>query len=251
MAARILRRVRHHSDFRGRDKPRSCDIWAQSGPGNRYTGRMTIADAPTEARPSLRMSEEEYDHWSLANDNTEWVNGEVIFKMSASEDQDELEALMRGVIEHIVKTRQLGIVRGSRFAIRMKLPKKNVRRDPDVLFLSNERVAQRSKTYILGGPDLVVEVVSLDSQFRDYNEKFHEYEEAGVREYWIVNPISQTIDLFVRDAAGKFGSQPASADGRFHSAVIDGLWFHPSDLFADKRPTVFALLKQIDPSLLA
>ena len=47
-----------------------------------------------------------------------------------------------------------------------------------------------------GAPDLVVEITSDSTMKKDYNEKFNVYQENGVREYWIVNPDSQSMEVF-------------------------------------------------------
>jgi Uma2 family endonuclease len=48
----------------------------------------------------------------------------------------------------------------------------------------------------IGAPDLIVEVLSDSTAKKDYNEKFNLYEENEVKEYWIVNPASKTIEVF-------------------------------------------------------
>jgi Uma2 family endonuclease len=48
----------------------------------------------------------------------------------------------------------------------------------------------------LGAPELIVEILSLASAKKDYNEKFNLYEENGVREYWIANPTNHTVEVF-------------------------------------------------------
>lgn len=196
------------------------------------------------------MSEEAYAIWAMDRKGVEWVDGEVVFKMASDEEQDGIQRLIAAVIETMVKRRKLGAVRGPNFTSRMTLAEKRVRRDPDVMFIPNDSLSRAHATYLEGPADLVVEVVSPESEFRDFNEKYGEYEEAGVKEYWIVNPLSQQIHLFVRNAASRFERRDADPAGRFQSAVIAGLWFHPDDLFKD-RPDVVTMLRKIDPSLLA
>ena len=48
----------------------------------------------------------------------------------------------------------------------------------------------------IGAPDLIVEITSDSTMKKDYNEKFNIYEENGVREYWIVNPDSRSMEIF-------------------------------------------------------
>ena len=48
----------------------------------------------------------------------------------------------------------------------------------------------------IGAPDLIVEILSDRTAKKDYNEKFNLYEENEVKEYWIVNPATKTIEIF-------------------------------------------------------
>lgn len=67
---------------------------------------------------------------------------------------------------------------------------------PDLLYLSAER-RSLGKEWIEGAPDLVVEILSPGTARRDRVEKLLLYVEAGVREYWIVDPFEQQIDFLV------------------------------------------------------
>jgi Uma2 family endonuclease len=56
----------------------------------------------------------------------------------------------------------------------------------------------------LGAPDLIIEIVSPKNALRDTRDKFNIYQEQGVREYWIVNPSDENVNVFVLDENGKF-----------------------------------------------
>lgn len=64
---------------------------------------------------------------------------------------------------------------------------------PDVIFLSKEQKHISREEGIFGTPDLLVEVVSKGSVVRDYVEKKNDYEKFGVQEYWLIDPLNQTI----------------------------------------------------------
>jgi Uma2 family endonuclease len=49
----------------------------------------------------------------------------------------------------------------------------------------------------IGSPDLIIEIVSKSSKKWDYHDKYDLYEENGVLEYWIVDPDSKSVDVFV------------------------------------------------------
>jgi Uma2 family endonuclease len=79
-------------------------------------------------------------------------------------------------------------------------------REPDLLLLLNRNDPRRQNAYWLGA-DLVVEIVSPDKPERDTEEKLLDYAEAHIPEYWIVNPIDETITVltFIDDAYSAHG----------------------------------------------
>ena len=48
-----------------------------------------------------------------------------------------------------------------------------------------------------GAPDFIIEIVSPSSQRMDYLTKLFKYRTAGVREYWIVNPMKETVQTYL------------------------------------------------------
>ena len=47
-----------------------------------------------------------------------------------------------------------------------------------------------------GAPDWIIEVISPSTKRTDYGVKLFKYRSAGVREYWIVNPLTKTVNVF-------------------------------------------------------
>ena len=71
-------------------------------------------------------------------------------------------------------------------------------REPDLLLLCDAHDPRNQNEYWLGA-DLVIEIVSPDRPTRDTEEKPLDYAEAGIPEYWIVNPLNATITVLVLD----------------------------------------------------
>jgi Uma2 family endonuclease len=73
-------------------------------------------------------------------------------------------------------------------------------REPDLLLLLDANDPRSQNRYWLGA-DLVVEVVSEDNPERDTVTKVADYAEARIPEYWIVNPLDETISVLTLDGA--------------------------------------------------
>jgi Uma2 family endonuclease len=71
-------------------------------------------------------------------------------------------------------------------------------REPDLLLVLDANDPRRQDEFWLGA-DLVVEIVSPDKPKRDTEEKPRDYAEAGIPEYWIVNPLDETITVLMLD----------------------------------------------------
>ncbi|MBI4770112.1 MAG: Uma2 family endonuclease [Chloroflexi bacterium] len=69
--------------------------------------------------------------------------------------------------------------------------------EPDVLFISRERLHIVGEETIDGAPDLIVEILSPSNWLADRRTKFRVYALAGVREYWILDPERRTIEVFL------------------------------------------------------
>ncbi len=72
-------------------------------------------------------------------------------------------------------------------------------REPDLLFLIDKNDSRKQNAFWTGA-DLVVEVVSPDDLKRDLVDKRREYAQAGIPDYWIVNPQTATITVLALQA---------------------------------------------------
>ena len=73
-----------------------------------------------------------------------------------------------------------------------------------------------------GAPDWVIEIVSPGNPAHDYLEKLNLYMEAGVREYWIVDPMKQTVIVYNNDTGG-FDMTSYTFDDKVKVGIYDDL----------------------------
>ena len=112
------------------------------------------------------------------------------------------------------------------------------------VFVARSREKIIKRTYVDGAPDLVIEIVSPDSESRDWREKYLDYEKSGVREYWIIDPIENRC-TFLRLEDGAFVPVPLRRGRLFQSQVLPGFWLDRRWLMAEPLPDEFACLQQV------
>jgi Uma2 family endonuclease len=189
-----------------------------------------------------RMTEQEFVEWCDEDTRAEWVDGEVILMAPVSDDHDDLFAFLSRLFGVYVEERDLGRVLGSEFQIR--LATQRTRRQPDILFVAKERLHLVKPNHLEGAPDLVLEIVSPESTARDWREKHAEYEAAGVREYWIVDPQAQRVEAYELSTRKKYRLIPEE-HGAIRSKILRGLYLKPAWLWRSPRPKVLQVLREL------
>ncbi len=171
--------------------------------------------------------------------NIEWIDGRIVKYMSCSFSHEDLFRWLLSVLSLYVAKHNLGKVLGSRFAMRTKMSRG---REPDLIFVANENLGKIKPTFLDGGADLVIEIVSPDSVERDKFEKFWEYEEIGIREYWLIDYESKIAEFYCLDEAGRYQLAEVT-DGIYHSKIIKDFWLKTDWLW--DLPSEFDVLKDL------
>lgn len=189
-----------------------------------------------------KMTYEEFLAWADEDTPAEWVDGEVILMSPVSNRHQDLADFLTALLRFFVETRQLGFVRSGPF--QMKLAARPSGREPDVLFLSADRSDRLKEMYLDGPADLVVEVISTESRTRDREDKFYEYEQAGVREYWLIDPIRKQAEFYLLGEDGIYHPATVGPDGEFHSEALKGLRLKVAWLWQEPLPPLLTVLKE-------
>ncbi|CAA9321593.1 MAG: hypothetical protein AVDCRST_MAG89-1661 [uncultured Gemmatimonadetes bacterium] len=170
----------------------------------------------------------------------EWVDGKVV-EMSPQTDRRLLiwGFLYKAISGFVAQNEIGGLVGQAGFQVRLS-PK--VAREPDVFYLSPENEHRFKRTFVDGPVDLAVELISPDSRVRDRRDKFVEYAQSGVREYWIIDPDAETVEVF-RLASGVYEPVPLGNPPRVASVVIPGLWIDPAWMWTEK-PNEWAAFRE-------
>ncbi len=175
--------------------------------------------------------------------HAEWVDGEVILLMTASNRHQDLVDWLIAILRMFVETYNLGWVRSAPF--NMYMPPVGRGREPDILFVSQERSHIVQDSNLSDAADLVIEIVSPDSVERDRGSKFVEYEAAGVREYWLIDPDRQQAEFYRLTGAGRYHLVFPGDDGVFHSEVLSGFWLRVDWLWQESLPKVLDMAREL------
>jgi Uma2 family endonuclease len=172
--------------------------------------------------PPLRFAtEEEFEAWCNEDTKADYLDGEIVVMTPESIAHGVDESRFGGLLEIVAGETDAGVVISSGHTqIRLRM---GLRRNPDVIFIRKSRAGIMRENYIDGAPDLVMEFVSPESEIRDWQEKFAEYEAAGVGEYWVVDRQQQrAVAFYLGD--DKLYHPITPKDGKLFSHVLPDFW---------------------------
>jgi Uma2 family endonuclease len=170
------------------------------------------------------------------------IDGVIYMASPDSLRANELTLFLSWLFHGFIEARGIGgKVVVSRYAFRLgefSAP------EPDVAYVRPERVDLIKEGGMRGGPDIAVEVVSRESRQRDYEIKRRLYEEAGVPEYWIIDPIQKRVEFLVIEE-GRYQLAPLEENRLFRSRALPGFWIDVDWLLADPLPPATRCLGEI------
>jgi len=93
--------------------------------------------------------------------------------------------------------------------------------EPDVFWIrpDNGLCTLVEKHYWHGAPDLIIEILSPSTAYRDRGIKYEMYEKHGVREYWLVDPEAAFIEVYVL-AEGRFARLGLFRAGQTFTSLV-------------------------------
>lgn len=107
--------------------------------------------------------------------------------------------------------------------------------EPDIFFLNAAKAALLGPdTLRFPVPDLIVEVLSPSTEKNDRGVKFVDYALHGVREYWIVDPETETVELHRLEGEAYPAAQPMK-DGVLSSEVVAGFEIPVRAVFSEEE----------------
>ncbi len=109
--------------------------------------------------------------------------------------------------------------------------------EPDLLFVAGDQTAIMTEKNIQGPPALVIEVISKSTRKKDAQTKRRLFERTGVREYWLVDPELDLVQVLRASATGKLvrvEELAAEDDATLTTPLLEGWQLSMRALFANQ-----------------
>lgn len=101
---------------------------------------------------------------------------------------------------------------------------------PDIIVVCDPKKIQIKGC--VGAPDIVVEILSRGNSKKEMNDKYTLYEEANVKEYWVVFPEEQVVQIY-ENTNGRFQSRKPLANGdKITTPILEGFELEIDEIFA-------------------
>ncbi len=174
-----------------------------------------------------QLRRKEFYEWLTPNVKAEWIEGEIIMHSPVSLEHNRVTGNLFFIIRHFLfKSHDKGYLGIEKILTRFS------RNDyePDICYYSAEK-AQKfyANQNVFPVPDFIVEVISKSTEKHDRETKFADYELHRVKEYWIVDPIVETIEQYILQG-DKYELQE-NPDGQVKSTVIKELVLPKTAIF--------------------
>jgi Uma2 family endonuclease len=199
----------------------------------------SLESAVLSGAQPVKTTYEQFLDWHPDGQIAEWVAGEAFVMTAPSTIHERESKLLFRCLSDYVDAHELGEMFSAPFPMKLG----DTAREPDLLFVAAANLARVEKKYLNGPADMVIEIVGPESRGRDRGEKFYEHEEAGIPEYWLIDPMRKQSEFYTLGGDGTYRLMPISKDGIFHSHVLKGLWLDVNWFAQDPLPKKAAILK--------
>ncbi len=162
----------------------------------------------------------------------ELINGELVRKQSPTIRHQLIHKKIQRKLDDFVINHDLGVVLYAPLDVVLD---DNNTYHPDIFFIRKERsfIMDDKEEVVIGAPDLVVEILSKSTAGNDRGIKKDNYEKYGVREYWLVDPKNNAVEVYTLvDERYKLVGYVVET-GVVKSAVLEGFELEIEPVFVE------------------
>lgn len=191
-----------------------------------------------EPNPSLEYSYADYLKWKF-EERVELIKGKIMKMTAPNRKHQDVSRELMHIITSFLKYKNCKAYNAP-FDVRLPLTNKSINEEiitvvqPDICIICD--TSKLDDKGCIGAPDLVIEILSPGNSKKEIRLKYEVYEEAGVKEYWIINPVEENVAVLVLSDDGKFDGAKLYATGDIiQSNAITGLAVNLSDIFQNNE----------------
>lgn len=174
------------------------------------------------ALPQLKTCTED-DYYNLPEDiRAELVDGQIYYMAAPSRIHQEILMFLSKTIANYIDSKSGSCrVYPAPFAVRLFESSNKTIVEPDISVICDpNKLTDRGCT---GAPDWIIEIVSPSTSSYDYIRKLNLYSDAGVKEYWIVDPVKKSVYVYHLEET-KFETTAYTFLNKIKANIYDDLW---------------------------
>jgi Uma2 family endonuclease len=206
----------------------------------RRKGLQEVNDERTLLVAARPLTFNEFVEMFGEDDEVELIDGVVVQRMAARLEHETLQVWLLSLFNNYVQAKALGIVLGSRTAVRIT---EHRGRLPDILFVPQERRKIIREKGIYGAPDLIIEIISPQDRPADLIALEADYRSLEVPEIWFIDQKRKQVRVLWKREKGY--EERVLRRGLLRSEVVTGFSLEVKWLFAKPLPQGLHILQQL------
>lgn len=170
----------------------------------------------------------EVDYYNIPEDvRAEIIDGQIYYQAAPSRIHQTISGELHTIINNYIQSKKGSCrVYAAPFAVKLFNDRKNIV-EPDISVICNpDKLTDQGCS---GAPDWIIEIISPGNPEHDYILKLNLYKDAGVREYWIVDPRSEKIFVYFLEQDA-FKVETYNFQDKIKVNIYDDLWIDFQEL---------------------
>ncbi len=178
---------------------------------------------------TVKFTYEDYLLFPENGKRHELIDGEHYMTPAPSTKHQRISRKLLRILDNFVEKNKLGEVFDAPYDIIFS--DINVVQ-PDIIFISNENMRIITERNVQGSPDLVIEIISEGTRKTDKVIKRRLYEKFGVKEYWIIDPVVDTLEVYKPTERGYKKVAEYEKGDVLSSELLKGLTINLAEIFS-------------------
>ncbi|HEY3332820.1 MAG TPA: Uma2 family endonuclease [Capsulimonadaceae bacterium] len=115
---------------------------------------------------------------------------------------------------------------------------------PDLQIVVREHLGLIADDCLEGSADIAIEIIPWGSDPEDRTSSLADYEQTGVREYWLIDPEHKVATFYIRNAEKQLVPARMGESGIYRSKILPDLWIKVNWLWEDPPPKAMVILRE-------